>query len=98
MPAARQIIGRDGPMLGAWRLFAGLVGGHALASGMVAAMGSMLPLVGMPRGEAVSLAILLALIAYAPTCLAMLASGRPWRDGLALFATAGALIALASMF
>jgi hypothetical protein len=81
----------------AWRLFAGFVGGYALISAMVAAMGSALPAIGVPRGEAVSLALLLALFVYVPVCLLMFATRRPWRDGLVLFAGASVLAATAAM-
>jgi hypothetical protein len=88
----------DGPHRIAWRLFAGFAGGYALISAMVAAMGSVLPATGVPRGEAVSLALLLALFVYVPACLCMFATRRPWRDGLALFAGAGALAIIAAAF
>ncbi len=80
-----------------WRLFAGFVGGYALISALVAVMGSALPLVGVPRGEAISLATMLALFVYVPACLAMFATSRPWRDGAGLIAVAAALALVASM-
>lgn len=90
-------IQNDGAARVAWRLFAGLVGGYALVSAMVAAVGSVLPLLGVPRAEAVSLALLLALFVYVPACLLMFATRRPWRRGLALIGSAGALAALAAI-
>jgi len=38
---------------------------------------------------------MLALFIYVPTCLMMFATPRPWRDGLAVLATAAALMLLA---
>lgn len=96
LAASRSVV-HDGVVRIAWRLFAGFVGGYALVSAMVAAMGSILPLVGMPRGEAVSLALLLALFVYVPACLFMFATHRPWRGGLVLFGAAAALALLASV-
>ncbi len=80
-----------------WRLLAGLGGGYALVSAFVAAAGTLLPQLGMARGEAVSLALLLALFVYVPACLLMLATRHPWRDGLAVIAAAAALLALARL-
>jgi hypothetical protein len=92
--ASRSVV-QDGPARVAWRLLAGFGGGYALVSAMVAAAGSVLPLAGMPRGEAVSLALLVALFVYVPACLLMIATPRPWRDGLALCGAAALLAALA---
>lgn len=96
MKGAGTIV-HDGAGRIAWRLFAGFGGGYALISAMVAAMGSALPMIGVPRGEAVSLALLLALFFYVPVCLLMFATKRPWRDGLLLLAGAGALAIVAAM-
>ena len=52
-------------------------------------------LIGVARGEAVALALMLALFIYVPVCLLMFATPRPWRDGLAVVATAAALMLLA---
>jgi len=93
---ARSVVD-DGAARIAWRLLAGFGGGYALVSAMVAAVGSLLPLAGVPRGEAVSLAMLLALFVYVPVCLFMIATHRPWRDGLALCGAAVLLAALAAM-
>jgi len=38
---------------------------------------------------------MLALFIYVPTCPMMFATPRPWRDGLAVLATAAALMLLA---
>ena len=95
MKGTASITGASAPRI-AWRLFAGFAGGYALISAMVAAMGSVLPMIGLPRGEAVSLALLLALFVYVPVCLWMIATRRPLRDGLALFAGAGALAIIAA--
>lgn len=96
MAAPRSVV-HDNVVRIAWRLFAGFVGGYALVSAMIAAMGSLLPLVGVPRGEAVSLALLLALFVYVPACLFMFATHRPLRGVLVLFGAAGALALLASV-
>jgi hypothetical protein len=88
-------IQQNGPGRIAWRLLAAFGGGYALVSGFVAMMGQVLPLIGVARGEAVALALMLALFIYVPVCLMMFATPRPWRDGLAVLATAAALILLA---
>lgn len=95
--AASRSVVHDGAAIIVWRLFAGFGGGYGLISAMVAAMGSVLPLFGVPRGEAVSLALLLALFAYLPACLLMVATHRPWRDGLVLCGAAALLAALAAI-
>jgi len=79
-----------------WRLFVGFVGGYALVAGFVALTGSVLPLLGMARGEALSLAALLALFVYVPACLFILASRSPWRDGTLMLVLAAATIAAAT--
>lgn len=85
----------DGAVCIAWRLFAGFGGGYALTNAFVAASGKLLPLLGLARGEAVSLALMLALIVYVPVCLMMFATRRPVRDGLAVLAVA-AMLALSA--
>ncbi len=80
-----------------WRLLAGFGGGYGVTSGFVALAGSALPLLGLARGEALSLALLAALFVYVPLCLAMIASRAPLRDGLAVFGAAAALIGRASV-
>ncbi len=92
--AAREIAGYGGA-LALWRLFVGFVGGYALTSGFVALAGSALPLIGMARGEALSLGGLLALFVYVPACLFIFASRRPWRDGTLMLLLAAAIIAAA---
>lgn len=84
-----------GPGRRAWRLLAAFGGGYALVSSFVAMMGQVLPLIGVARGEAVALALMLVLFIYVPVCLMMFATPRPWRDGLAVAATATALMLLA---
>lgn len=78
-----------------WRLLAGFGGGYALVSALVAASGKLLPLLGLARGEAVSLALMLALLVYVPICLMMLATRHPVRDGLGVLAAATTLALLA---
>jgi hypothetical protein len=90
-------ITEDGALRIVWRLLAGFGGGYALVSALVAASGKMLPLVGMARSEAVSLALLVALFVYVAAWLLMFASRHPWRDGLAVMAAAAALMALARL-
>jgi len=92
---ARGVAGYGG-VLALWRLFVGFVGGYALVSGFVALTGSALPLLGMARGEAVSLAALLALFVYVPACLFIFASHKPWRDGTLMLLLAVATIAAAT--
>lgn len=92
--AARAPVGFGGA-LALWRLLVGFVGGYALVSGFVALTGSALPLLGMARGEALSLAALLALFVYVPACLLMLSTRRPWRDGTIMLTFAAAMIAAA---
>lgn len=89
-------IADNGAALIAWRLIIGFVGGYALTSGFVALTGSVLPLVGMARGETTNLAALLALFVYVPACLLMIATRRPLRDGAIVAACAAASIALAA--
>lgn len=91
---ARRVAGYGGA-LALWRLFVGFVGGYALVSGFVALTGSALPLIGMERGEALSLGALLALFVYVPACLFIFASRRPWRDGTLMLLLAAAIIAAA---
>ncbi|WP_141395810.1 iron uptake protein [Sphingomonas spermidinifaciens] len=90
-----SMVADEGAALILWRIAAGFVGGYALTSGFVALLGSVLPLAGMARGEAVSLAAMLALFVYVPACLLMFATRRPLRDGALLSAGAAATIALA---
>jgi hypothetical protein len=96
-PEKAPTIADDGWALVVWRIVVAFVGGYALTSGFVALTGSVLPLVGMARGEAVSLAALLALFVYVPASLLMIATRRPLRDGAFLLATSVTLIALAVM-
>jgi hypothetical protein len=93
-PAARHITS-DRWVLVAWRLLAGFGGGYLATSGFVALAGSVLPLIGMARGEALSLALLLALLVYIPLCLLMFATRAPVRDGMAVLGSGGILAALA---
>lgn len=86
----------DGLPTTLWRTICGFVGGYALTSGFVALAGSALPLVGIVRSEAVSLAALLALFVYVPACLAMFVTRRPIRDGVTLLTLAVTAIAAAS--
>lgn len=95
MPPNRATVADDRLPLILWRIAVGFVGGYALTSGFVALLGSALPLTGMAKGEAVSLAALLALFVYVPACLAMFATRRPLRDGSLLLAGAAAMIVLA---
>ena len=88
-------IQHDGAARIVWRLLAGFGGGYALVSAFVAASGKLLPLIGMARGDAVSLALMLALLVYVPICLLMFATRHPVRDGLAVLAVATALVLLA---
>jgi hypothetical protein len=85
----------DGALRLVWRLLAGFGGGYAAISAFVAASGKLLPLVGLARGEAVSLALMLALLVYVPICLIMFATRHPLRDGLAVLAAAATLALLA---
>ncbi|MFN4039226.1 MAG: hypothetical protein ACK4IB_07805 [Erythrobacter sp.] len=94
-PAARHITRDPWPLM-VWRLVAGFGGGYLATSGFVALTGSVLPLIGMARGEALSLALLLALPVYIPLCLLMFATRAPVRDGLAVVGGGGALMALAA--
>ncbi len=91
---ARKVAGFGGAVA-LWRLFVGFVGGYALVSGFVALAGSALPLLGMARGEALSLAVLFALIVYVSACLFILSTRRPWRDGAVMLLLAAATIAAA---
>lgn len=84
-----------GGALAVWRLLVGFVGGYALVSGFVALTGSALPLLGMERGEALSLASLFALFVYVPACLFILSTRRPWRNGTIMLMLAAAMIAAA---
>lgn len=93
-PAARHIASDPWPLVG-WRLLAGFGGGYLATSGFVALAGSALPLIGMARGEALSLALLLALFVYIPVCLLMFATRAPVRDGLAVVGLGSALAAVA---
>ena len=90
-------IRHDGTARIVLRLLAGFGGGYALVSAFVAASGKLLPLLGMARGEAVSLALMLALLVYVPICLLMFATRHPVCDGLAVLAGAAALALLARM-
>jgi hypothetical protein len=90
------IITDDGAALIAWRLIIGFIGGYALTSGFVALTGSLLPLAGIARGEAVNLAALFAVIVYVAACLLMIATRRPLRDGTLLATCAAGAIALAA--
>lgn len=91
---ARHIVSDLWPLV-MWRLLTGFGGGYLVTSGFVALVGSALPLIGLARGEAVSLATLLALFVYGPVCLLMFASRSPVRDGIAVLGTGGALVAFA---
>jgi len=88
---------QNGAPIIVWRLLASFGGGYALVSAFVAASGKLLPLVGIARGEAVALALMLALLVYVPVCLIMFATRRPVRDGLAVLASAAALAVLVRM-
>lgn len=88
-------IQHDGAMRIVWRLLAAFGGGYALVSALVAASGKLLPLLGMARGEAVSLALMLALLVYVPICLMMFATRHPVRDGFKVLAVATAFVLLA---
>jgi hypothetical protein len=88
-------ISQNGALLIIWRIFSGFGGGYLVVSGIVAALGSALPLLGLARGEALSLGILLALFIYVPVCLLMFASHRPWRDGMGVWGVGAGLVALA---
>jgi len=87
---------RDGASMILWRLLGGFGGGYLVVSGMIALMGSALPKVGLNRVDAISLGTLLALFVYVPLCMLMFASGKPMRDGLAVFVVASICIAAAT--
>jgi hypothetical protein len=88
-------ITNDGALRIVWRLLAGFGGGYAAVSAFVAASGKLLPLLGLARGEAVSLALMLTLLVYVPICLMIFTTRHPFRDGFAVLAAAATLALLA---
>lgn len=85
----------DGAVAVAWRLAVAIGGGYLIVSGLIAVLGSTLPYLGLARGEAVSLAVMLGLLAFPGICIFAVATRHPWRNGLLLLTLGVSLIAAA---
>lgn len=92
------MIGNPGTNLSrSLRLFVAVFGGYAFAAGLVAVIAAALPRLGMARTESATLGGMLGMLIYLAIVIWAVASTRPIRTTVIVFAASAIMIGIAPM-